>query len=118
MQRDRQQQRGRNCLQRIAQQHNRAAVIAVGDMARGQHEDDARKKERESRVAELQRRVRDLVHMPRNAHGLRFRAHYADQARRRVEAKITRPPGDCCARFRLFPFRHLLLCSHTCPAAV
>ena len=53
-------------LDRVADQDNPSPVVAVGDMTRCQHKEDSRSKQGQPGKAQVERRMRDLVHLPRH----------------------------------------------------
>ncbi len=107
-QRNHQQQRRRNRLHRVADQHHRPPVIAIRHMPRHQHKEDPRQKQSQPGVPQHQRRVRNLIHLPRHTHGLRFAAHYPKQPRRRIKPEVPRLPRYRSRCLFTFPVRHSL----------
>jgi hypothetical protein len=92
MQRKPEQGDGRECLHGVASEDDAAAIVAVGDVAGGEYEDQAGKKERETGVAERERGVSDLVDLPGDADALRLRTEHAEQPPRLVETEVARTP--------------------------
>ena len=80
-------------LERVAQQDDEAAVVAVCGVAGGQDAEEAGQEERKAGVAERERRVGDLVDLPGDCHGLRLGTENDEQASGLVEAKVARLKG-------------------------
>src|SRR5882757_8060913 len=82
-------------------------------MARGQHADQSRKKEGKASQSEFQRRVRDLVNLPRHGNRLRFSAENHHQARALVQPEVTRAERVRRSQRRsTIAFSHIYMLSH------
>src|SRR6185437_7993751 len=79
-----------DCLQSIAEQDDRAAVVAVGHMTGCKDEEDARREERQSREAELERRMRDGIDLPCHCNRVRLSTENHQQPRELIQAKVAR----------------------------
>jgi hypothetical protein len=92
---------GGDGLDGVAGENDGAAVVVVGDVARGQDEEDAGGEESEAGVAEGEGGVGDLVNLPGDAYGLRLRSHDAGESRCGVVAEFARLPCDGGTALRL-----------------
>ena len=97
MQRKPHQRQRASACSRITDQDDPAPVVAVGHVARGQHEEDSRREQRQPGQAQIQRRMRDLVHLPGHRDRLRLRAQNHQQPRRLVEPEVARQKRAACA---------------------
>lgn len=84
---------GADCLQAIAQQDDPAAIVAVGSVSGGEHEDKAGEEEREASQSEVECGVRDLVDLPGDGERLRLSANNRQESCALVETEITRTKG-------------------------
>ena len=107
VQREPEQGEGGERLHGVAGEDDGAAVVAVGDMAGGEHEEDAGKEEREAGVSEGECGVGDLVDLPGDADGLGFGAHDAHEAGSGVETEVSRLPCNAGAGRLLGGIAHL-----------
>ena len=93
--REAQQNAAAEGLKGVAGEDDAAAVVAIGDVARGEHEEQPGKEQREAGVAEIERGVRDLVDLPRHGHRLCLGPEDHEQTRRLVEAEVAREQRGC-----------------------
>ena len=88
MESDPEQGGGGDGLEGVAGEDDGALVVAVGDVAGGQHEEEPGQEQCEAGVAERERGVGDLVDLPGDGDGLRLGAEDDKQPRGLIEAEI------------------------------
>ena len=87
--REGEQRAGANDLQAVANQDDPAAVEPVGRMPGRQKKEKSGKKQRQPRVAQVERAVGDGIHLPRHGDRLRLRAQNDRDAGKLVAPEIT-----------------------------
>ena len=84
---------GAKYLQRVARQNHAPPVEAVGHVARRQQKNQARQKQRQSRVAQVDGAMRDRIHLPRHGDRLRLRAQDHGHARQLIPPEVAEGKG-------------------------
>ena len=77
----------------LADAHDHAPVVAVGDMARDQHEQRRRNELGQPDQAEIERIVGDVVHLPADRHRLHLQGDGAGDPRHPIEARTADGAG-------------------------
>ncbi len=86
--RERQQQQCAQALEREARGEDAAAVEAVRDVARRQHQQHERQELRQPDQTEVERIARDRVDLPADRHGLHLHRERREEARREEEREV------------------------------
>lgn len=84
---------GADCLETVAEQDDSAAVVTVGGVPGGEHEDEAGEEEREAGQAEVECGVRDLVNLPGDGDRLSFGADDCHEPCTLVETEVAGAKG-------------------------
>src|SRR6202521_5310206 len=85
---DREQQRRAQGEAAIAPHQQLAAVVEIGGVPGGKEQHEAGQKLGETNVSEIERALRDLVHLPSHSDGLHLERHDDEEARERIGDEV------------------------------
>src|ERR1700687_2615828 len=120
---DREQKRRAQGEAAIAPHQQLAAIVEIGGVSGEKKQDEARQKLGEANVSEIERALRDLVHLPSHGDGLHLERDDDEEPRERVRDEVGMGEGYSPGKARVFGTgteHSLLLCHrimHTNPFA-
>ena len=93
------QRGGGECRYGLADADNQPPVVAVGDMAGDQHEQGGRDELNEADQSEIERIVRQVIHLPGHRHRLHLQGDGAEHPRQPIECERPVMPKRRVGRF-------------------
>ena len=107
------QRRGGEALERLADLQQAAPVVAVGDLARHQHERGHRQELDEADEPEVERAAGERVHLPGHRHAQHLEGHGGAGARAPIEHERAVPQDRVCRGFSRAHGRSMVLAGYT-----